>query len=333
MDTRKYDVVTVTFEGEYDYMLLQARSMRLYCPAELVSRFLVIDNSSRLMSDAQKRTILTEYGHLAGQVRFVAAADIARMPKGGGWQSQQILKLMSSRLIEQERYLVLDAKNHLVRPLTREFLEDPDGRARLVAHSYREHVLRPQFERVFAFLKIDVSGRLDRFPYSVTPFVMYAAVSRDLVDQLSAEEGMSFPSLFEKHRLWEFLLYSASVVRSGRSIEDIYVLNQRSCPIIWIYTANKKGCLRAISRSGEFSLPFFAIHRRAIVKLDDECRAMIAAFWAERQLFASPDDAERFMRRVRWRNRLYWLQSAPGKAARLVKRTVKRVADRSGPPQ
>src|SRR5215469_10750422 len=41
----KFTFVTVVFEAEYDLLSLQARSMRLYCPLEIVQGILVIDNS------------------------------------------------------------------------------------------------------------------------------------------------------------------------------------------------------------------------------------------------------------------------------------------------
>lgn len=332
MAGRKYAIVTVTFEGEFDLLVLQARSMRIFCPADLVSVILVIDNSARPMSAGRKTVVLDEFGHLAGLVRFIGVGEIAVMPKGGGWLSQQILKLMIADFVDTERYLVLDSKNHLVAPLTPEFLEDPDGRARLVAHSFEKHTLRPHLERVLSYLHMDAPLHLGLFPYSVTPFIMYTAVSRELVATLSKREGMSFPELFEKHQLWEFLLYSAYLINSGRPIDQFYAFNQRSCPIIWVHTAHRPGCERAIKRSNEFALPFFAIHRRALMRLDRECRSMIAGFWAERGLFASPGAAEEFIERVRWRNRFLWLQSSPGKASRLARRTFRRMLERGVSP-
>jgi hypothetical protein len=68
------------------------------------------------------------------------------------------------------------------------------------------------------------------------------------------------------------------------------------------------------------------------MRLDRECRSMIAGFWAERGLFASPGAAEEFIERVRWRNRFLWLQSSPGKASRLARRTFRRMLERGVSP-
>jgi hypothetical protein len=138
--------------------------------------------------------------------------------------------------------------------------------------------------------------------------------------------------LFRKYELWEFLLYSAYLINSGRPIDQLYVFNLRSCPIIWVHTANRPGFERAIKKSDELALPFFAVHRRALMRLDGDCRSMIAGFWTRRGLFASPGAAEQFIDRVRWRNRFHLLQTSPGKAIRLAQRTVRRVLERGLSP-
>ena len=134
-------------------LLLQARSMRLYCPADLAQAIIIIDNSDAgMLAKRRSKALLAEYGALSDRVRFVRARDIASVPPTDGWYKQQVLKLMVSSLVESERYVIFYAKSHFVFHLKREFLEAPDGRACVNVYSYEEHPLRPFLERTLAFM-------------------------------------------------------------------------------------------------------------------------------------------------------------------------------------
>src|SRR5215813_7779226 len=115
----KFTFVTVVFEAEYDLLSLQARSMRLYCPLEIVQDILVIDNSRTPISLNRQDRIRREYGHLSHFVQFVRYEQLAKMPCG--WWTQQVAKLLVSRIVQSKKYVVLDAKFHLIRELSREF--------------------------------------------------------------------------------------------------------------------------------------------------------------------------------------------------------------------
>src|SRR5262245_12520124 len=95
----KFTFVTVVFEAEYDLLSLQARSMRLYCPLEIVQGILVIDNSRTPISLNRQDRIRREYGHLSHFVQFVRYKQLAKMPDGEvlrllgiwrGWYTQQV---------------------------------------------------------------------------------------------------------------------------------------------------------------------------------------------------------------------------------------------------
>jgi hypothetical protein len=72
MTDARYTFVTVVFEQEYHLLLLQARSMRMYCPTSLVNAIIVIDNSTigRIPLPV-KNQLLNEYGQLAIFVQIV----------------------------------------------------------------------------------------------------------------------------------------------------------------------------------------------------------------------------------------------------------------------
>jgi hypothetical protein len=83
MDTR-YTFVTVVFEQDYRLLLLQARSMRMYCPTDLLNEIIVIDNStSGRIPSSVRNQLLIEYGHLRTFVHILPGSDIAQCPQAG----------------------------------------------------------------------------------------------------------------------------------------------------------------------------------------------------------------------------------------------------------
>jgi Family of unknown function (DUF6492) len=331
MNQKKYTFVTVVYEAEYDLLLLQARSMSVFCPVNLVDRIIIVDNSDRPISNRWKVRISAEYGNLANIVSFVRSDALARVPPADGWWSQQVLKLMVSRIVETDRYVVVDAKSHLVFPLDRRFLECPDGRARINVYGFREHPLRQDLERVLDYLAINnPDSYIDRFTPAVPPFVMYTDIVRRLVQDVSERENSTFEAAFIKNRLTEFFLYTGYIIKCGSDLAELYDFHQVFCPIIWGHTADEKGSQEAVAKAREQRTPFFALHRRAILNLRPQAQSAVAEFWSSRGLFVSASAADSFLSAFRRRYHFHvwskFLRSIPRKlrsrASSLARRLV-----------
>lgn len=148
---RRYSFVTIWFEGDAGLLDLQARSMRQYC-RDLIEEIIIVDNSSQGATRWQGG-LLHQYGDLANQVQFIHAADIAAIPKQtDGWLSQQVLKIKIAYVVRSDRYVALDAKNHLVSALTREFLESSTGQPRTNGYSYVDQPMLEYLERTLDYL-------------------------------------------------------------------------------------------------------------------------------------------------------------------------------------
>jgi len=292
---RKYTFVTVVFDLEYELLALQARSMRLYCPLEMIDSIIVIDNSDRPIEPDKKSRIIAEYGSLAETVTFLTAMDVAQVPEANGWWTQQILKLMAAKTIRSERYIILDAKNHFVFNLKPEFLEAPDGRARIKVEGYRNHPLREDLVGVLSYLGVYSDTYLETFTTTTPPFVMYTNIVRELIQNISESEKSSFESVFIQRRFSEFLLYTGYIIQSGVDLTDIYDFHQVSCPTIWEHAADDEGCIKAIACASRWQAPLFSLHRQAIVKLPRSARNLVAEFWYNRKLFESKESANSFI--------------------------------------
>ena len=161
------DLVTVAYARELPSLALQARSLaRFLDPAGIGRVFVVVNDVDEAAVAARAEALRPAYGPFADRLEVVTAEDLfARRPagagprglrglraraallttrhrrlyplgtKGGwrgnrGWSVQQALKLAAARLGDGAFVLILDAKNHLVRPASRADFVSPDGRPR-----------------------------------------------------------------------------------------------------------------------------------------------------------------------------------------------------------
>jgi len=271
--------------------------------------------------------VVRDYGHLASSVQFLRAPDIAVVPHNtDGWLSQQILKLIVSQHISTDRYVVLDAKNHLVFPLQRTFLEAGD-RIRSPLTNYTMHSMRRLLERTLRYFGMNPDEYVKAFFPTVTPFTFPTALVRDLVRVVAEREKMPFANAFLNIGCSEFFLFASFISLNGTT-EDLYDFSGVSCPIIREDHAIRgvRNLRHHIARGEKNALPFFAVHRRALPWLDDRSRQAISEFWQRRGLFRTPEDGVDFLaskRSVKGKgtNRLYrrWRSRLLGAAARIIK--------------
>jgi hypothetical protein len=296
MDCRRYTFVTVGYDGETGLLRLQARSMRLYCPPNLVDQIIIVDNSEPAASNRWRADLLHQYGSLAQLVRFIPGADLAEMPSGAaGWWTQQVLKIKVAEVVRSERYVLLDAKNHLVKQLGRGFLETADGLPRVSGLTYVGHEMRDFLERALAYFGIDSAPHLDWFTRTGTPFTILTSEARELLRYVEDREGKPFASALLQKQLTEFFLYSAFLQSKG-TLKTLYDLTQPCCIQIWGHTANESDCAAAIREAESADRPFMSVHRNAIANMNEKGRAVVAEFWRARGLFPSVMDAIRFLR-------------------------------------
>jgi len=296
VDPQKYTFVTVAHEADWGVLALQARSMNLYLPADLAAEIIVVDNSSAGAPAEVRGALRRNYGDLISKVRFLSANEIADIPETtNGWLSQQILKLMVCQEVSTNRFVLLDAKNHLVFPLQRSFLESGD-RIPAWIRNYEKHSLRPFLEQSLLYFELNPEDHIKAFLPAITPYTMPTAVVRDLIRLVVEREDKPFPVAFLEHGFSEFFLFAAFITVLGKT-EEIYDLSGNWCPTIWDENAIRgAGNLRHhIARGEKDALPFFAVHRHAVPWLDDKSRLTIAEFWHRRGLFDTVADGVNFL--------------------------------------
>jgi Family of unknown function (DUF6492) len=296
MDRRRYTFVTVGFCGERGLLKLQARSMRLYCPTGLIEEIIIVDNSPPPVSNGWYESVMYQYGKLAEFVRFIPGSRLFQTTSDtSGWWIQQVLKIKVSEIVGSDRYVLLDAKNHLINPLNRDFLEIGTGQPRINGHSFINDPMRDFLDCTLKYLGVDPAPHLEWFTRTTTPFTMLTREARELARYLDHREGDRIILAFQERKLTEFFLYSGFLLSKGL-LNSIYELNQPHSAQIWGETADLVGCEKAIQKAERSQSPFMAVHTKAIASMDKRSRLAIAKFWHARGLFPLVSDGVRFLR-------------------------------------
>lgn len=287
--------VSVVHEVEVPLLELQARSFAVHVPRELAGRVLAIDNTARGLRPAARARLVQAYGPHADRVEVLRPDQVARVPAAVGWRTQQVLKLAVADLLGDERYVVLDAKNHFVATPRQADFETPDGRGTVTTYGYTDHPLRASLERVLRYAGLDPAPHLASFTATVTPFVLDAGLVRELMRDVSRRAGRPFATEFVRAELTEFFLYSAWLLAGGRRLEEVFEVHAGLTTTVWPRAADAAGVAAAVASVTGHGHPLFAVHRRALTGLDAAAREQLAAFWVDRGLSDTTADAARLL--------------------------------------
>ncbi|TLU74566.1 DUF6492 family protein [Lichenicoccus roseus] len=287
---RPYSFVTVA-HAEDDWLLrLQARSMRLYLPPAMVEEIVVVENSGAGRHVGWRDRLRLEYGDLAGRVRFLSSEAIAMMPAAPGWWTQQVLKILVHRVVACDRYVVLDAKNHLIRPLHPDFLEAADGRMLSRRYCYRAHPLRHFLENTLRLHDLPVEPHVGWFMQADTPFTVDRSDARSAVAFLEARTAKSFAERLIEAKVTEFFVLAADLMRRG-ILEDRYDFSRIACPVVWDNPVEPGSLAAVIGEAEDSRAPIFSVHRRTLANMNGNTRSILCEFWQRHGLFGSTQEA------------------------------------------
>ncbi len=297
---RRLSLVTVAYRREIPFLRLQARSLARHFDPAALAEILVVGNDTDNARFAARfaAEVLAEYGALADRVRFLPLEKvIPGFWPGGGWHRQQILKLRVASLVTTPAYVVLDAKNHLIRPVTRSNFLAPDGRARSWLISFRAHFER-RFRGVARLYGLDAEALADAFPPDITPAVLHRDAARALINGIEANEGRSFEDFFlgRLEDLTEFLLYNAFLAARPGGLDAAYDFGL--CPVATLFPDKVENELRFDGLMWQAAQPatlFFGVHHATLSRLSPRQHGVIADFWQAQGLIADRAEAAAFL--------------------------------------
>lgn len=296
------DIVTICFSDDVHLLRLQARSLARYMDIGILGQVILVINDPDPKA-VQKRIIsevLSEYGTLAGKVVFFDhPVGLLKERPGAGWYSQQILKLQVSVAVKSDAYLILDAKNHLTRPVEVADFFAPDGK--LLSYQNR---MAERFRQEYrnAYLLFDVpfpSCNFGSLP-TTTPFLAHRPTVRRMIPFIERRAGCDFASFFADHHTdyTEFSLYSAYMEAIAGGIGTVYQRRPKPCATLYRGAAQDMSrCREVLARIKKPAIYCLGVHRHVIEEGDANILAFIWRVWRKLGLVA--DGEERYFLRGR----------------------------------
>ena len=216
-----FDFVTVTFSDELSLLAIQATSFAKHVDSNIVGTIFIVVNEAdfRAVEAVIKRKILWRYKHLKDAVKIVngwlpSLAD--------GWKRQQVLKLAIARKIQTESFVILDSKNHFIRPFGREQIVSPDNKLYSVRYDIYEP-FQEGFERACCYFGYEGEPPVKAALPTTTPYFMVSDLAKRLIGYIEAKEGKPFEEVFHELDLYtEFYSYYAFLLSQGYVAEDLY---------------------------------------------------------------------------------------------------------------
>lgn len=311
------DVISVVYARELKLLRLQARSIDRYLAPGRIGRVIVIVNDVSEDACAQAvEAIRPDYGRLAPRLEVIRpAALFALRPaalgprglrqrlrhgftrnrrsypfaiKGGwcgnrGWSVQQALKLLVARYGESAFQLLLDTKNHFIRPVSFESFVSGDSRAKSFLKDPNDKQ-RLWIEASFRRMGVPPPGAGQRAPPTVTPVCVRRAVLRDCLDALEQRVGPAEDFFARKRsRESEFMLLYADVVGRHGSWSETFASGLEPAATIH-RRSDAQEIERVFSLVESGAANVLSLHIARLHTLEPGHRRRLEAIWAARGL-------------------------------------------------
>jgi len=306
----KPTLVVVGFSGELKLLELQARSVCKYASDAFEEIVYVINEKD---ADTFKAffddKIAVALGSVARIARILRGRDVAEAPlTRADWRSQQSLKLLSARFAKSSHILILDSKNHFVRPVSSSSFVSAAGK--MLVHRYP---LNPrflaQFENACSYFGADRPPEDYLALPTVAPFMMSKETATDLVKFVEGRENKSFHEYFCGNKQFtEFYFYLAFVLSQPGQLENLYEDSPRKHVTVFRSMANEPDIVgQQVSLLEDSAIKVFGVHRHVLELANPSIIHTITAVWKQFGLVRDEQEAAYFLtpdtiKRKRW----YW---------------------------
>jgi len=220
-----FDLITVVFEPELPLLEIQARSIdQNFEPEQISTIFVVVNDKDSVVTLVNK----TWYGKFQDKVVVYPYSMFGYVNKVGGWDNQQLCKILAASRSISIWSIVLDAKTFFVKKCKNELLFDQNNKACTnllkpvpVFQSAKEYV-----EKLYDIQLLDIIG-----PGGV-PFFFHNETVRSMIEDTQKITGQLFIDFFQNNVCYpnlitEFYLYSAYVKYKYGKYDDLYSPKQR----------------------------------------------------------------------------------------------------------
>jgi hypothetical protein len=219
------DLITVVFQPEIPYLEIQARSIENNFAQDQIRTIYIVVNDVDSVADSVDRAW---YGKFADRVVVYPYSIFGYVNQVGGWDNQQLCKILAAARSQCEWSLVLDAKTYFVRPCKPDLLVDSSNRA-----CTNLLQIQPVFESARQTVEQLYQIKLDNIigPGGV-PFLFHTETVQAMIADTEQLTGKSFIEFFQSNVCYpnlitEFYLYSGYVKYKYGNFDSLYNQKQR----------------------------------------------------------------------------------------------------------
>lgn len=299
---RDLELVTIVYRPELLLLQLQARSIGRHLSLDNVRKVHVVLNED---APDELRALIEafaadEYGQASDRLRIWSASELMPSQELRGWRKQQTLKLAIARHIQTAKFLVLDAKNHFVRPVNSDTFLDEIGRIRSF-WTTQGGSLQNYLINCLRYYGLPVEWSLQAAMPAITPFGLYTQAVVTMMDNIAARENMSFFEFFHTpgRDVTEFFLYFAFLRSRGVDLYRIYNYGPRYAVTLFTRFPNTREMeAKMLGELANPAISVFGLHKNRVAELNAEGRRQLELGWVRAGLFTDVIDASSFYDRL-----------------------------------
>ena len=219
------DLITVVFQPEIPYLEIQAKSIQNNFTSDQIKTIYVVVNDH---DDLVKEIDPNWWGLFADRVVVYPYSIFGYSNRVGGWDNQQLCKILAAARSTVEWSVVLDAKTYFVKPCNTALLFDSTSRA-------CTNKLHPQpvFESAKNYVEKLYNIKLTHIigPGGV-PFMFHTKTVQEMISYTEEITKQSFHAFFQDNVCYpnlitEFYLYSGYVTHRYGGFDTLYAEKQR----------------------------------------------------------------------------------------------------------
>lgn len=218
------DLITVVYRPEIPYLEIQAKSIENnFTEDQIKTIYIVVNDDDSVVNQIDK----SWYGKFANRVVIYPYSIFGYVNRVGGWDNQQLCKILAAARSTCEWSVVLDAKTFFVKRCKTELLFDNSNRA-------CTNLLKPLpvFESAKTFTEKLYNIELDHIigPGGV-PFLFHTDTVKSMIDDTEKLTKQTFIEFFQSNVCYpnlitEFYLYSAYVKYKYKKYDTLYAQKQ-----------------------------------------------------------------------------------------------------------
>lgn len=285
------DFVTIVFSNkiEVNLLKLQAYSFTFVEPSLIQNIFVLFNDSKYLNHDftAMFHEVIEYYPEqLRKKIKLLFLKDLNLEFTHSDWFTQQLVKLVISNLIQTKYYVVLDAKNHFIKNITKDLFFNQDDRPYMyyndcggAFNTYYNNCLDyfnvtcPNQHTELGTLKVQTT----------TPFVFITDECIQLIHEVEKRENKSFHDFFtESKKYTEFYFYYSYLIHHNQHLQYEHVRTHQ--PVVTVGSENpetayyntwwyKKHILNTEN------ICVFSLHRNSLSILDKDYKKALIEFY------------------------------------------------------